>query len=194
MQIDTEAPVYTVSSTADARYLGDQHGHDGELVTYGLTTARSSVRAEVSLHVMRLPGKVCARPDVTVHLAYKPMTVEIAHELVPHTCAYETVLGHEKKHVDAFADQLAASKLTLSAEIAARELSRAELYSSTEAAEHAMQVLQDNWLVPRADQLLAGADQRQRLVDNPAEYQRVGSACPDSPLISGKTAPDAFHF
>ncbi len=192
--IELEAPAYTLSTSADARYLGEQHGHDGEMITYGLTSARSSVRAEVNLHVMRLPGAVCARPDITLHMAYKPMTVEIAHELGAHSCAYETVLGHEKKHVDAFAAQLASSKATLASEIAAHGVSRAVLYSSPEAAEHAMQLLEDNWLVPRADELLAEVEQRQRAVDSPAEYQRVGAACPDSALLSGKAAPDAFHF
>jgi hypothetical protein len=194
VEIDAQPPAYILSTTATARYLGDQHGADGEMITYGLTSARSSVRAEVSLHVMRLPGAVCARPDLVVHLAYQPMTVEIAHELPPHSCAYETVLGHEKKHVDVFTQQLAKSSSALNAEIRQRGLDRPKIYPSVEAAERDMQGLQDDWLVPRGEQLLAEVADAQHAVDSVAEYHRVGSACPDSPLLSGQSAPGAFHF
>jgi hypothetical protein len=192
--VDSIPLSYQVKQQYDARSLGDAHGNDGESITYGLTTARSSVTADVSLHAMRLGGAVCVRPDLTVQLAYQPMSVEIARELVRGSCAYNTVLGHEEKHVDVYRSQLAAAVVSLRDELAHHGFEHVERFSDIDHATAAMQTMQDTWLVPHAHELLDLVAARQLLVDTPAEYQRVASSCPDNPLVTGHEAPAAPHF
>jgi len=194
LMVDVDPLNYTLNQHADARTIGDAHGRDGESITYGLTTAKSSVRAEVKLHVLKIPGGVCARPDVVVHLAYQPVEVDVARELQSGSCGYTVVLGHEMKHVDVYRLQLSQSGARLRHEIDAQHLFVPVRYSDVEHAEAAMQALQDGWLVPKAQGFLEEAAAKQSAVDTPEEYQRVGSACPGNSLLSGETAPEQHRF
>ena len=194
LTVDAAPPSYQLGQHYDARSLGDAHGNDGESITYGLTSARSSVAAAVSLHAMRVAGAVCVRPDVSVHLAYQPMSVEVARELQRGSCGYNTVLGHEEKHVEVYRSQLAVAAASLQQELTQHGFQQVERFSDIDHAEAAMQSMQDTWLVPRAHELLDQVAARQQLVDSAAEYQRVASSCPDNSLISGHDAPVAAHF
>ncbi len=194
LTVDSIPVRYQPEQRYDARSLGDAHGNDGESITYGLTSARSSVTAEVSLHAMRIGASVCVRPDVSVHLGYQPMSVQVARELAPNSCAYNTVLGHEEKHVEVYRSQLAVAVRSMQNELAQHGFDQVERFSDIEHAEAAMQTMQDSWLVPRAHELLDQVAERQKLVDSPAEYQLVAGSCPDNPLISGHDAPAAAHF
>ena len=192
--VDSAPLNYQVKQQYDARALGDAHSNDGESITYGLTSARSSVTADVSLHAMPVGGALCVRPDVTVHLAYQPMAVEVARELARDSCAYHTVLGHEEKHVEVYRSQLAAAVTGLRDDLAHHGFEKVERFSDLDHAKAAMQSMQDTWLVPRAHELLDQVAALQQQVDSPAEYQRVASSCPDNPLVSGQQAPAAPHF
>jgi len=190
LDIVTVPPHYALEQNRSARQLGDAHASDGERITYGLTTAMPMTRAEIKLHVAKLPGAVCVRPDIQVTLAYQPMQVDLAEELARGSCPYETVLGHELKHVEAYRVHLATVATTLKAEIQARVASHLPArYASLEASETAMQAFQDEWLVPRANDLLGRVTAEQSAVDSAAEYARVASACPGDALLSGATAP-----
>ncbi len=192
--VTNEAVSYSIGHHQDARAIGDAHGQDGESITYGLTTASPLARAEIRLHVLKIPGGVCARPDVLVHLAYQPMTVEIARELPEGSCGYQAVLNHEMKHVDVFRQTLDQSAASLRHEIDAHALDVPVRYSDVDHARAAMQSLQDSWLLPMGQAYLAQAADLQSAVDTPAEYQRVKNLCPSDPLISGENAPDAHRF
>jgi hypothetical protein len=156
-----------------------------------LTTATPSVQAEIQLHVTTLPGAVCVRPDLTVTLGYQPMQVDMARELAPASCPYATVFGHEMKHVDVYREHLAKVAKALEAEVRSRIGSALPTrFANLAASEKAMQDFQNDWLVPRASELLQAVAAEQNAVDSEAEYARVAAACPGDTLLSGARAPN----
>ena len=88
----------------------------------GLTRGSASVRLAVSSpSVVSADGRwECASPQLTVRYGFSPMTVYVAREFPPGSCAYREIHEHEMRHVRAYQAHLKAIEKTLADALQAR--------------------------------------------------------------------------
>lgn len=72
-----------------------------DLATVGTTRADRTWELSYALDALTDPqtGRVCYRPAVRVAIGYEPMQISVAHPFRSGTCAYDTIVGHERGHI-----------------------------------------------------------------------------------------------
>ena len=108
---------------------------------------------------------------MTVTLAYQPLTVHIAKEQAPGSCAHDLTLSHEIKHVrsyERFIDELAGQVET---EVKALIGDGIHYFASTPEGEGERElVMKVNAVI---DTGMQNAQQHQRTIDSPEECGRL---------------------
>ncbi len=149
--------------------------------TLGLTVTRIGHEASIEIKGLSDPahGRACFRPRIRVELSMRPLTVHVAREIAGDPCRRAAIREHEQKHVavyEAFLhEETARLARAFPAEFATAvrhvpdlEAGLAELHARL--ADHLREAL------AVSEAMLAA---RQRDVDSPAEYARIGAACAD---------------
>ena len=161
--------------TQSANALTTRHDQPAGHVVQGLAeiNLKTSVSVGGSGIVKPLSGRYCTRPEVQVTLAYRPLTVYIAKEQPPGSCAHELTLSHEMQHVrsyERFIDELAAK---LDAEL--KTLLGDGIHYFASAAEGEREL--GDKINARAKAVIDGGmatlKQSQALIDSPEEYGRI---------------------
>jgi hypothetical protein len=148
-------------------------------LTFGLTTVNLGYEADIEITVTEdtATGRVCGSLAVETRLSMQPVTVYLAQELGSSPCARNATLEHELKHVAVFRQVLGDARRDLEADIGTglgtyvrRAANKAELEGTTNARvkEYLSQ------FVRRWHRTM---EERQALVDSPAEHARVKNAC-----------------
>ncbi|MGA2550877.1 MAG: hypothetical protein ABSF50_12050 [Burkholderiaceae bacterium] len=168
----------SVGQHYSARELDGLEGHAGAEITMGLTLAKPESAAAIELHGMRAPGGVCVRPNVHVRVGYGRIRVELANELPRDSCGYKEVLAHEMRHVAVYRSHLKRVEDEMG-EALAKRLPEHKIYRfhSMEEAGHYFEDLQQDWLSPLSQELLASVTSEQAEIDSPEEYRRLSQAC-----------------
>jgi len=145
----------------------------------GLTRGNATVRFEVdiALFVDHTAGWECASPRITVSYGYSPMTVYVAREFAPGSCAYGVILDHEMRHVETYRSHLVAIEAgidsALQRHFANKPPSRLPIHATRPQL---ARELQQQWL-PFIEAEMRRVEAAQALLDSPDEYERTASQC-----------------
>lgn len=133
----------------------------------------------------------CLSPQIEVSFGYAPLTVHVAREFPPGSCAYQEILAHEQKHVDAYRQHAAAIEDELRSAFEARFMNGDQAWRGPagELGERLQKELDERWL-PFIQRRLAAVEAAQAEVDAPEEYERVSNAC-DGEIRKRLQAPAA---
>jgi hypothetical protein len=172
--VDNSLPQPTLQDFAGKRYHGGR--------TLGLYRMTLTIDWTARLVRSAVDGKICLSIDhVTLHVAMSSRRIYIVRERRPGTCAYESVLAHERKHqvVD---DEVMTEELPRLRASVARAIVALPPTSPIPAADAAIaerlltqpvaEAVQSGW-----DELAAARAARQATVDTADEYSRVRAAC-----------------
>ncbi|WP_371325442.1 hypothetical protein VX159_07960 [Dechloromonas sp. ZY10] len=159
----------------------------------GLT--RGKVVARIALRAPRLVDPSgrweCLSPQLQVSFGYAPLTVHVASEFPPGSCAYQEILAHEQKHVEAYRQHAVAIEQELAATFAARFTADPQPWrgAAGQVGERLQKELDERWL-PFIQRRLAAVEVAQAAVDAPEEYERVSQSC-DGEIRKRLQAPAA---
>lgn len=183
------APVgYTTDLSLAAAELSGKGAHTFGRTLMGLTLAelKSTVEYGGSGIADRGGQRVCMRPAVKVRLSFSPMTVYVAREHPPGSCAYRVTLEHELKHVSVYEQYLAGIAHDIEAALR-QELGARVLYfrSEAEGDAHVRKVLEER-IGPYVEDTMLRVVALQRQVDSPEEYARLDRAQAECEAAAGK--------
>jgi hypothetical protein len=152
-------------------------GRDRALVL-GLTQTEFRVRIGLDGAILqdRASGYECIAPRIKVTLSYQPIVVYVGKEFAPGTCAYQEILTHEMRHLNAYMDQLPKVEKVVRAALAKRFENR-PLYAPAGQASALLSKEIDTGWMPYIKAQLGKVDQLQAAIDSPQEYARLGKAC-----------------
>lgn len=146
----------------------------------GLTHAAPASRVEVTARALvDTDGRVCAAPDIVLHLSFSHMTVSLARELST-DCQRRVVGAHEQQHVAIWRNHYRAGARLIETRL--RQQPAPPLYfPSQQAMQHALSSRVNARIAPLLDQLHAGIGAAHASIDSPAAYrdvERQMRACP----------------
>lgn len=146
----------------------------------GLTHAAPASRVEVTARALvDTDGRVCAAPDIVLHLSFSHMTVSLARELST-DCQRRVVGAHEQQHVAIWRNHYRAGARLIETRL--RQQPAPPLYfPSQQAMQHALSARVNARIAPLLDQLHAGIGAAHASIDSPAAYREVERqmrACP----------------
>lgn len=177
-RLPTRLTQNTTYSVAALNNLGASVLRPGHQVL-GLTrgTASASLGA-------RSPGLVdgrrrweCVSPQIILRYGFSPMTVYVAREFPPGTCAHKEIHEHEMRHVKTYEDHLAAIEQELLDTLSARFATGAPWRGPVgEVSARLQRELDQRWR-PYIERRIKAVEEAQALIDTDEEYARVADAC-----------------
>ena len=161
--------------TQSGSALTSRHDQAPGHIVQGLAeiNLKSSIAVGGSGVVKPFSGRYCTRPEVAVTLVYQPLTVYIAKEHPPGSCAHDLTLSHEMKHVRAyerFIDELAAQ---LNAELKTLLGDGIHFFASAADGERELGAKINARAKAVIDAGMQTIKQRQAIIDSPEEYGRI---------------------
>lgn len=145
----------------------------------GLTRGHATVQADSKTPTLqdRTGRWECSSPQITLSIGYSPMTVYVAREFPPGTCAHQAIYEHEMRHVQAYQAHLEKIEKTLSDTLNERFASGTPWRGRAgETAPRLQREFNERWL-PAIQRQLKAVEASQSLIDTPEEYDRVADAC-----------------
>jgi len=144
----------------------------------GLTRTESRVSINVGGRLLSDPasGYECIAPHIEVRLTYPPIVVYVSREFAPGSCAYEEVLAHEMRHLNAYLDYLPKVEAKVRKALAQRFGSK-PLYAPAGQAQGLLQREVDRGWMPYIKTEMAKVEALQAAIDSPQEYARLGKVC-----------------
>jgi hypothetical protein len=158
--------------------IGSARARPGQQVL-GLTRGNATARfASNTPTAVDASGRwECASPQIVLTYGFSPLTVYVAREFPPGSCAHKEIHEHEMRHVQTYQTHLADIEKTLSETLAARFATGAPWRGPVgETAARLQSELNERWL-PYVQREIAKVDAAQALIDTTEEYQRVTNAC-----------------
>lgn len=145
----------------------------------GLTRGNASVSlgARTPLVVSADGRWECASPQVTLTYGFAPITLYVAREFPPGSCAHKEILDHEQRHVDTYQAHLVAIEKELTETLTRRfATTRPWRGPAGQVASQLQQELDQRW-VPYIQREIRKVDAAQALIDTTEEYERIANAC-----------------
>lgn len=156
------------------------HHHGGR--TLGLYRTELKMSSTAHLAHRQAEEEVCVTVDrVTVRISMPLRTIYIVRARQPGTCAYESVLAHERKHqaVDdvLLAEELPHLRVEIANALAALPSRHSVPLDKAADASAKLSELTASIVKRSTSALFAARAARQAEIDNPQEYRRVRVAC-----------------
>jgi hypothetical protein len=170
---------YEINNSVSSRilYFRAEHVHSGEMMLGSTALQRTS---EVTFGGATLTdahaNRECIAPSVSVTLSFRPVNVYIAREFRPDTCAYNTVLKHEMRHVKLYEDEVPKMREKVREQLRLRYGQR-PLYAKAGETLAQLQQDVDEWLRPLIRTELERIEQLQAQVDTVEEKMQMSQAC-----------------
>jgi len=144
----------------------------------GLTRTESRVSINVGGRLLSDPasGYECIAPHIEVRLTYPPIVVYVSREFRPGSCAYEEVLAHEMRHLNAYLDYLPRVEARVRKALAQRFEGK-PLYAPIGQAQGLLQREVDRGWMPYMKNEMTKVEALQAAIDSPQEYARLGKVC-----------------
>ncbi|WP_288381360.1 hypothetical protein [uncultured Massilia sp.] len=144
----------------------------------GLTRTESRVSINVGGRLLtdRTSGYECIAPHIEVRLTYPPIVVYVSREFPPASCAYQEVLAHEMRHLNAYLDYLPKVEAKVRKALAQR-FGNKPLYAPIGQAQGLLQREVDRGWMPYIKTEMAKVEALQAAIDSPQEYARLGKVC-----------------
>jgi hypothetical protein len=170
---------FRIDNTVGYRALTAMKGkaRPGQVVL-GLTRTESIVSINVGGRLLSDPasGYECIAPHIQIKLYYPPIVVYVSREFRPGSCAYEEVLAHEMRHLNAYLDFLPKAEARVRAALA-RRFEDKPLYARIGQAQSLLQREIDRGWMPYIKTEMAKVEAVQAAIDSPQEYARLGKVC-----------------
>lgn len=170
---------FTINNQLPYRALTAKAGSiDGRMQTLGLTVTKGLYKASLGGPVLQDPGSgyECIAPKVEIKLNYSPVLIYVGNEFVPGSCAYNEILTHEQRHLQAYMDNLVHVELAVRDALGKRFEGK-PLYAPSGTAMSALEhEINGTWFPFIRDQFEKGKA-KQAEIDTPEEYARLGKAC-----------------
>lgn len=173
-QIETQVAMRDIKGLASGQAgLGT---HD---VSVGLTVSSLGMNSSFEVVSDGRGHNLCAQISrLSLDIGFKDTLIYIASELPPGSCAYETVLEHEFRHVATDQRVLAAYLPQLSILIGNALRQIGPLPTSTpDQAEAALKQMVNEYLSRLAANLASIREREQQDIDTPEEYRRISLSC-----------------
>jgi len=175
VEVVTKPVSYTYDFTRSIGELTSRGGHRAGTVVLGLVETEMRSEASLGLNGVKqhFRGRYCMRPNVTVKLAFEPMTLFVAKEQPEGSCAFRITMEHELKHITVYQDYLEEFGAQMREDIG-RALGNEIVYLGTrsEADAHVRAILEKT-LSPYMQAVQEEVRARQARVDSPTEYARL---------------------
>jgi len=144
----------------------------------GLTHTESRVKIGVGGRVLTDPqtGYECVAPRIEVSLFYVPIVIYVGREFPPNSCAYQEILAHEMRHLNAYLDHLPKVETVVRAALA-RRFEGAPFYAPAGQARALLQREIDSGWMPYIKAEMGKIERLQAAIDTPQEYARLGKVC-----------------
>jgi hypothetical protein len=177
--LTTQDNGYSVDNTKSFRSLTALKGKTGaNAFVLGLTRAQGRLSIELDGSLIKDPvsGYECIAPKIDVALYYTPIVIYVGSEFVPGTCAYQEILAHEMRHLNAYLDHLPKVERTVRKALADR-FDKKPLYAPAGQASAALKREIDTGWMPYMKRELANVELQQAAIDTPHEYARLSRIC-----------------
>jgi hypothetical protein len=144
----------------------------------GLTRTESHVSINVGGRLLVDPpsGYECIAPHIEIKLYYPPIVIYVSREFAAGSCAYEEVLTHEMRHLNAYLDYLPRAEARVRAALAQR-FENKPLYARIGQAQSLLQREIDRGWMPYIKSEMSKVEGLQAAIDSPQEYARLGKVC-----------------
>lgn len=144
----------------------------------GLTRTESRFAVQLDGAMLQDPvsGYECVAPRIAVKLYYAPIVIYVGREFPPGSCAYEAILAHEMRHLQAYLDHLPKAERVVREALAKRFEAR-PLYAPKGSARAALAREIDSGWMPYIKAEMGKVEARQSAIDSPQEYARLSKVC-----------------
>lgn len=170
---------FRIDNTVGYRALTAMKGRArASQVVLGLTRTESVVGIKVGGRLLSDPasGYECIAPHIEVRLTYPPIVVYIGREFRPGSCAYEELLAHEMRHLNAYLDYLPKAEARVRQALE-RRFGDKPLYARIGQSQSLLQREIDHGWMPYIKSEMAKVEALQAAIDSPQEYARLGKVC-----------------
>lgn len=177
-QLETPLALNTTYSYRSLTNLGAAQARPGQQVL-GLTRGNATARFASNTPSIVDGGQrwECTSPQIVLTYGFSPMTVYVAREFPPGSCAHKEIHEHEMRHVQAYRKHQADIEKTLAETLNARFATGAPWRGPAGQVTARLQdELNERWL-PYVQRELRKVDAAQALIDTSEEYERVANAC-----------------
>ncbi|MDE2441131.1 MAG: hypothetical protein KGP14_08905 [Betaproteobacteria bacterium] len=175
-----EAPITlnTVYSYQSLTNLGSARARPGQQVL-GLTRGNAMARFTSNTPaVIDASGRwECASPQIVLTYGFNPLTVYVAREFPPGSCAHKEIHNHEMRHVETYQKHLIDIEKSLTETLNAR-FATGSIWRGPagQTAARLQNELDERWL-PYVQREIQKVDAAQAMIDTTEEYERVSNAC-----------------
>lgn len=166
---------YTYDFSKSTSSLTARGAHRAGTVVLGLVEAEIRSQASLGLNGFKkfFGSRYCMRPELTVKLAFEPMTLFIASEQPEGSCEFRVTMEHELKHIAVYQEYLEEFGRRVREDLG-RELGDRIVYVNSQAeAEARVHAIVDQTLTPYMQAVQDELRARQARVDSDAEYERL---------------------
>ena len=170
---------YTINNQLPYRALTAKMGSiDGRSQTLGLTVTKGMYKANLGGPLLQDPvsGYECIAPKVEIMLNYSPVLIYVGNEFAPGTCAYNEILAHEQRHLQAYMDNLARVEQVVAKALSQRFEGK-PLYAPSGTVMSALEHEINGTWFPFINAEFEKGKIKQALIDTPAEYARLAKTC-----------------
>ena len=177
--ISTSSQGYSVDNSKSFHALREmKSGAPADAEVVGMTLARSRIEFLQSGRTLNnwFTGQECMAPRVTVDLYYLPIVIYIGREFPPGSCAYDEILAHEMRHLNAYLAHLPKVEEAVRKSLKKRFIGKPMYAPSGELRGQMQREIDDQWLPYIKRELVAG-EKQQDLIDTPQEYARLSRVC-----------------
>lgn len=146
--------------------------------TAGLTEHAFQYRAALHSTSISEPASpmTCARMQVEATIDTRRQVVTIAREFHPHECAFDEIVRHETRHVQANRDYAARVAAQTQEEMIVAYRDRIFYGTREQIAQTMLGELNTRWIPAMRDRMKA-VSAEQRKIDTTAEYERMYAIC-----------------
>lgn len=177
--LSTKSNGFTINNQLPYRALTLKTGSiDGRSETLGLTVTRAQYGATMGGPILqdKVSGYECVAPRVEIKLNYSPVLIYVGNEFTPGSCAYQTILEHEQRHLKAYMDNLTRVEKVVR-DALNRRFEGKPLYAPSGTAQSALQhEINSVWMRFINDEFDKGKVEQAK-IDTPQEYARLGASC-----------------
>lgn len=177
--LSTKSNGFTINNQLPYRALTLKTGSiDGRSETLGLTVTRAQYAANMGGPILqdKVSGYECVAPRVEIKLNYSPVLIYVGNEFTPGSCAYNTILEHEQRHLKAYMDNLARVEKVVR-DALNRRFEGKPLYAPSGTAQSALQhEINSQWMPFISDEFDKGKAEQAK-IDTPQEYARLAASC-----------------
>jgi hypothetical protein len=170
---------YTVNNTLSYKTLTRLKGQSAASgYVLGLTRTESRIEIGLSAQVLSdgLGARECIIPHIDVSLSYVPIIIYVGSEFPFGSCAYQEVLAHEMRHLNAYLNHLPKVEALVRAALK-RRFAEKPIYAPVGQSKAMLERELDSGWMPFIKKEMGKVEQIQAAIDSTQEYKRLSKVC-----------------